>query len=438
MITFQDISIVIPVGPGENALEALLKDLRPIEKELEVIVVQGSSRSKQLNEGARKATRDFFWFLHADSRFTESTLTALVLALNNNPNALYYFDLHFLPDGPAGMFLNEIGCWIRSRLMGIPFGDQGFCISKINFERIGGFPEDVPYGEDHVFVWRAHQNHIRVQSTKSILKTSARKYRDQGWFRTTKRFGKLWTKQARPERKKWQQIRRGQSSAIAVFVKTPGITPLKTRLANTIGKEQALAFYKLCLETIQKTLSPFRESTRALVYPYWAVAEKQGLSDPHWNIFGRIWQGDGELGERLHHVYSTLQSVHKNVLLIGADTPHLSEEFILKAHHLLLEKKKFVIGPARDGGFYLFGGWRALPKEVWTSVTYSQPLTCDELVAKVKNFCDVFFLPTLSDVDVYEDLPFLAQELQNTIHPAQKKILQWIETMQNQKEVQWA
>lgn len=449
-----NLSLIVPIAPQEEAWAGLWEDLKDLPNGTEIIfsgpkkpsspipsrvkwIDSAPGRAQQLNEGARSATRDFLWFLHADSRFTKSTLTTLIQALNNNPNAFYYFDLRFLKDGPPLMRINEIGCWIRSRLMGLPFGDQGFCLSKMNFELIGGFPENIPYGEDHLFVWRAQQHGVPLKSTGAILKTSARKYQEQGWLPTTALYYKLWTEQARLERETRERIRSGQTTAVAVFVKTPGITPLKTRLADTIGKESALAFYELCLEAIQKTLSSFRQSTPALVYPYWAVAERQGISDRRWNDFNQIWQGDGDLGEKLHHVYSTLFSVHKNVILIGADAPQLSQDLILKAHHVLQSKNKFVIGPARDGGFYLFGGAEALPKQVWTAVTYSQPSTCDELVAKIKNYGEVVLLPTLSDADVYEDLPLLVQELQNTNHPTQRNLLNWIEATL-QKEVQWA
>ncbi len=449
-----NLSLIVPVAPQEEAWANLWTDLEDLPPETKIIfsgpkkpgrsipsrviwIDSAPGRAQQLNEGARNATRDFLWFLHADSRFTKSTLTALVQALNSDPNIFYYFDLRFLKDGPPLMFINEIGCWIRSRLMGLPFGDQGFCLSKINFDRLGGFPEEAPYGEDHLFVWRAHQHGVPLKSTRAILKTSARKYQEQGWFHNTGHYYKLWTRQARLERETLKRILRYQTTAVAVFVKTPGITPLKTRLAGTIGKESALAFYELCLETIQKTLSPFRQSTPTLVYSYWAVAEKQGLGDSRWNEFNRIWQGDGDLGERLHHVYSTLFSVHKNVILIGADAPQLSQDLISEAHHILQGKKRFVIGPARDGGFYLFGGSVALPQHVWNSVAYSQPSTCDELVAKIKNYGEVIYLPTLSDADVYEDLSFLVQELQNLNHPTQRDILNWIETTL-QKEALWA
>ena len=42
--------------------------------------------------------------------------------------------------------------------------------------------------------------------------------------------------------------------AIAIFVKTPNVSPLKTRLAASLGKEKSLHFYKLSLNSIVSTL----------------------------------------------------------------------------------------------------------------------------------------------------------------------------------------
>lgn len=200
--SLRDISIIIPVGPGEKALPELLSDLEFVKQEAEIIIINGAARARQLNEGARKATRDYIWFLHADSRLTPKTIHALLRSLEKNPEALHYFNLRFLSDGPPLMFLNEIGCWIRSRILGVPFGDQGFCLSKKNFGRIGSFPEDVACGEDHLFVWRARQKGIRLRCTGAVLKTSARRYADTGWAKLTWTYAHRWTRQAWPEWKK--------------------------------------------------------------------------------------------------------------------------------------------------------------------------------------------------------------------------------------------
>lgn len=428
MITFKNISIIIPVGPGENAFEALLGDLRPIEKEAEIIIIKGSARAQQLNDGAQKTTRDFLWFLHADSRLSPKTMEALLKSLSNNPHALHYFNLRFLPDGPPFMLINEIGHRIRSEWMGVPFGDQGFCLSRENFAFIGGFPEDVAYGEDHIFVWRARQKGIKLRSTKAILKTSARKYRKQGWLKTTLLYYKLWTRQARPERKKLKRIRQGRTTALVVFVKTPGLTPIKTRLAQTMDCKSASEFYDLCLRAIKSVVKDAAKNSNDHIYPYWAVAEYQGLDDLRWKDFNRIAQGDGNLGERLHRIYSKLYNVHRHVVMIGADAPQLTSDLLSKTHHILQGKNKFVIGPARDGGFYLFGGSAPLPRKIWESVPYSRSDTCGELVKKIKPYGEIVFLPPHSDIDHYDDLTFLLKEIEHSSAlPTQKEILSWIE-----------
>jgi GT2 family glycosyltransferase len=157
-------------------------------------------RARQLNEGARASVRPYLWFLHADSRFTPFTLQALQESLNEEPGALHYFDLAYSEeDRPALMRLNELGAWWRSRLLGLPFGDQGFCLSRDNFNKLGGFSESVEYGEDHLLVWRAKELGIPLRATGAPLLTSPRKYSERGWARTTLKHQLLSLKQAMPE-----------------------------------------------------------------------------------------------------------------------------------------------------------------------------------------------------------------------------------------------
>lgn len=55
-------------------------------------------------------------------------------------------------DGPLLSGLNAIGANVRSKVFGLPFGDQGFLIRKEVFTNLGGYPVDCYYGEDHLFV----------------------------------------------------------------------------------------------------------------------------------------------------------------------------------------------------------------------------------------------------------------------------------------------
>lgn len=195
-----------------------------------------------------------------------------------------------------------------------------------------------------------------------------------------------------------------ERGAIAVFVKTPGYSPLKTRLAVGIGEERALDFYKLSTRFIADTLN----NTQDVFKPFWAVAEKQAVNE--WSNFDVLWQGEGDLGHRLHKVYDDLLSRFSCVALIGADAPQLSSK-ILRESLEMLKYHDFVIGPAADGGFYLFLGKKALPRSLWTSVTYSKDDTLEALLTKLKLEGSVALMGTLTDVDTIDDLVVLHSEL---------------------------
>lgn len=213
------VSVIVPIGPGESAWRGLLPSFSDLASDAELVLVAAQpappdfdrllagwgivcnvrwiqstpGRASQLNVGARLATREFAWFLHADCRFDRGALVRLESLLDVNGNALHYFDLAYEHDGPHLTWLNAWGAYFRSRLLGLPFGDQGFCLRRDTFYQLGSFDEAVPYGEDHLLVWAAHRSHVPVRSVSATITTSARKYATDGWPRTTARhFWRTW------------------------------------------------------------------------------------------------------------------------------------------------------------------------------------------------------------------------------------------------------
>ena len=117
------------------------------------------------------------------------------------------------------------------------------------------------------------------------------------------------------------------SGAIAIFVKTPGLSPIKTRLASSIGVSAAERFHLLSAKAIESVvLDAFRAEPACI--PYWAVAEKEAVHTPYWKSFQTIWQGEGSLGERLACVYDELIQQHSFVIFIGADSPHITSHLL--------------------------------------------------------------------------------------------------------------
>ncbi|MEO8461398.1 MAG: glycosyl transferase family 2, partial [Dokdonella sp.] len=123
--------------------------------------------------------------LHADSILTPDCAAALARHISRNWNVLGYFDLRFLADGPPLMGINSFGAWWRSRLFGLPFGDQGFVLSRRLLDELHGFDTTVTSGEDHDFIWRARAAGAKLRAVGASLHTSARKYALNGWRRTT-------------------------------------------------------------------------------------------------------------------------------------------------------------------------------------------------------------------------------------------------------------
>ncbi|MFZ8932851.1 MAG: hypothetical protein ACO20H_07575 [Bacteriovoracaceae bacterium] len=145
---------------------------------------QKQSRSVQMNFAASKAKAEYLWFIHADSKLDQFCIDTLKQSIQNHPHDLLYFDLKFYEAHPL-MMINEIGVKVRSDIFKMPFGDQAFCLPRSLFFDVGTYPEELPYGEDHVLTWL-----IRLQGKKCIsvgasILTSPRKYLKKGWLNTT-------------------------------------------------------------------------------------------------------------------------------------------------------------------------------------------------------------------------------------------------------------
>lgn len=222
------LTVIVPLASGESEWQPLLEQLVALPAGSEVIVVcaddmsrppppawplqlryracrSAPGRARQQNLGARMASGDWLWFVHADSRLRAETLRELQRFIADERDALGWFTLAFRCDGPRWTALNAAGANWRARWLGLPFGDQGLLLPRACFAALHGFDEQADYGEDHLLVWAARRAGLPLRHIPAVLETSARKYAQHGWLRTTLRHWRLTAAQAWPA---WRAMRR--------------------------------------------------------------------------------------------------------------------------------------------------------------------------------------------------------------------------------------
>jgi uncharacterized protein len=219
--------------------------------------------------------------------------------------------------------------------------------------------------------------------------------------------------------------------AIAIFVKTPGLSELKSRLAQGTSRAFAIEWYTRSLRAVRSVI----EQTELPLYL--AVSEREALAPNslRWADFPRqIWQGEQpDLGAKMHTVMQQLLQKHAAVMLLGADLPHLHRADLVQARDALAAGADYVLGKAFDGGFWTFASQRLPSMATFRSVTYSSASTAEQFQkALAPGRWD--YLRELSDVDFADDLPACASAMAGL--PAatteQRCLLTW---MQNSSEL---
>ncbi len=189
---------------------------------------------------------------------------------------------------------------------------------------------------------------------------------------------------------------------LLVFLKWPEPGRTKTRLIPALGPESAAALYKLLAEaTIEATRPLAGEYERLLCYSP-ADAEDQIRG---WLPGESLWpQPDGDLGHRMSSALRLgFERGAERVAIIGTDVPSVSRHTACEAFDTL-DAADLVLGPARDGGYYLLASKRWCP-ELFVRIAWSSPrvLSTTRERAEAQGL-RVHVLEEMDDVDTIDDL----------------------------------
>jgi len=196
------------------------------------------------------------------------------------------------------------------------------------------------------------------------------------------------------------------------MAKAPVPGQVKTRLGAGVGAAEAARLYALFIQDVAEEMNrlvaptPGPDSclTVALAYtPVGSEAAFKALLPMGMPLFAQL---DGDLGQRLNLIFNTcFAQGYDQVHVVGSDSPDLPSGRVTEAiRRLCRPATDVVLGPCRDGGYYLIGLKQPAPalfqKIPWsTGRVLATTLQC----ARQLNLTAALLDPW-DDIDTPEDL----------------------------------
>jgi rSAM/selenodomain-associated transferase 1 len=189
-------------------------------------------------------------------------------------------------------------------------------------------------------------------------------------------------------------------SLLIIFYRNPKKGKVKTRLAATVGNEKALAIFRT-LSMHTKNITENLPCDKIVFY-----TDSIDLMDmwPNATYLKSLQQGN-DLGERMNNAFAAgFESQYNSICIIGTDCHELTQD-ILKQAFDALESSDAVIGPARDGGYYLLG-----MNKPYTQVFQNKDWSTETVFKEtIRDFDSLGLkyakLQMLRDIDIEDDLP---------------------------------
>lgn len=185
--------------------------------------------------------------------------------------------------------------------------------------------------------------------------------------------------------------------ALIIFAKNPIKGKVKTRIASFIGEDKALEIYK-------KLLNIAYNNTKSInidKYLFMTDYPDKELFD---NSYFQLVQNGKDLGEKMRNAFDYVFRLgYSKVCIIGTDCPNLSYHIIKDAYNQL-DKADIIIGPAKDGGYYLMG-MKFLHEFLFCNVEWGTEKVQNQTFNNISSAgLSYSLLEELVDVDTFEDL----------------------------------
>jgi rSAM/selenodomain-associated transferase 1 len=190
-----------------------------------------------------------------------------------------------------------------------------------------------------------------------------------------------------------------KKSAIIIFIKNPDLGRVKKRLAKAVGDDKALEVYKQMLEHAQQITRTL--STDKFLYYDRAIDKNDTWSN---DIYIKKKQQGTDMASRIAHAFEQIFKLkYEHIVIIGSDCLELDERIIRLAFRQL-DHFDTVLGPTKDGGFYLLGMNKLYPEILKVEGWGTHSLTPNILKTLQHLGKSCFMLSELAGITTVDDL----------------------------------
>ncbi len=201
-----------------------------------------------------------------------------------------------------------------------------------------------------------------------------------------------------------------------VFAKEPRAGVVKTRLCPPLKPDQAERVYRALLMDTLSVAAQVRDGLGADACAV-VIAASPDASHPELKAaagrfgFALVPQGAGDLGKRMWRILEGACARNAHGVVIGSDCPELEPSLIVRAFEVL-KTSAAVLGPSRDGGYYLIGCRGTVPPVFELDAAWGGPGVLSETRSRISAARVAYGeLPERGDIDSFDDLSRLATRL---------------------------
>jgi uncharacterized protein len=211
------------------------------------------------------------------------------------------------------------------------------------------------------------------------------------------------------------------------MAKIPLVGTVKTRLQSILPPEKCS---ELAAAFLQDALKKSETICKNIILAYAPAGQRRLLNNLISPEIVSVKQCGANLGEKMSNAFEfAFTAGNSPAVMIGTDSPTFPASCLADAFEALEKDSEIVLGKSKDGGFYLIGLRKSIPK-LFDRIAWSTPLVFEQITRNIRDLgiSKLQLVPEHYDVDAPDDFLMMKDEIfgDETLQKTAEKTYEWL------------